>query len=86
QNYPNPFNPTTVIEYYLRHGAPVELAVYNLLGERVKTIISEAQPAGWHTATWDGNDNLGSPVASGVYLYQLKAGDYIESRKMLLLR
>ena len=81
QNYPNPFNPSTTIEFSLPQSGFVTLKVYNLLGEKVATLVSEKLNLGQHKYNWDA-DNL----ASGVYMYQLKAGDFIESRKMILLR
>ena len=86
QNHPNPFNPATVIDYSLPHKADVTLEIYNLLGQKVKTLISDNQPAGSHSVAWDGTDEAGYPVASGIYFYQLKADGYTRSKKMLLLK
>ncbi|UCE24090.1 MAG: T9SS type A sorting domain-containing protein [Candidatus Zixiibacteriota bacterium] len=85
-NYPNPFNPTTTIMYSLARKAHVELSIYNLLGQKVTTLVDETMPAGNHSAIWNGADDSGNRVASGVYLYQLRAGDYVESKKMILLK
>ncbi len=85
-NYPNPFNPTTTIMYSLARRAQVELSIYNLLGQKVTTLVNETVPAGYHSAVWNGTDDSGNQVASGVYLYQLRAGDYVESKKMILLK
>jgi hypothetical protein len=86
QNYPNPFNPATVIEYYLPMETDVRLDVYNMLGQRVKTLVNEVQSAGTYSVTWNATDinNLG--VASGVYIYKLQAGDSVLTRKMVLIR
>jgi hypothetical protein len=81
QNYPNPFNPQTVISWQLAVGSHVELSVYNLLGEKIATLISESMTPGDHTYTFNGKN-----LASGVYYYQLVAGDYREVKKMILLR
>ncbi|MFA6587587.1 MAG: FG-GAP-like repeat-containing protein [Patescibacteria group bacterium] len=81
QNYPNPFNPATVIAYTLPSATHVTLEVYNVLGQRVTTLVDEQQTAGEHTATWDAN-----PYSSGVYFYRLRAGEATETKKMLLLK
>lgn len=86
QNYPNPFNPTTTIEYRVPHATEVALAVYNLLGERVRTLVDQPLPAGDHSVLWDGRDDSGHAVASGVYLYRLRVGAVTETRKMTLLK
>lgn len=86
QNYPNPFNPETAISYRLATVNDVEVQVYNLLGQRVKTLIRETQAAGIHTLRWDGQDEAGQPVAGGMYLYRLIAGDKVQMKKMLLIR
>lgn len=86
QNYPNPFNPETAISYRLATVSDVEVQVYNLLGQRVKTLIREIQAAGIHTLRWDGQDEAGQPVAGGMYLYRLIAGEKVQTKKMLLIR
>jgi len=86
QNYPNPFNPETTIEYRLSKSSRVTLSVYNLLGQRVATLIDAHQPAGQHSVRWDGKDDFGKNVASGIYLYQLHAAGFSKSRKLVLLR
>ena len=86
QNYPNPFNPTTVISYLLSTVSDVELKIYNQLGQEVRTMVHERKPVGAHQIEWDGRDHAGNQVASGVYLYRLKAGSFVQSRKMVFLR
>jgi hypothetical protein len=87
QNYPNPFNPRTIINYRLAFDNFVELAIYNLSGQQIRTLVSIYQPAGSHQVEWDGRDESGQPVASGIYFYQLKAGnDFAATKKMVLLR
>jgi hypothetical protein len=81
QNYPNPFNPSTTIEFSLPQSGFVTLEVYDILGERVATLISERLTAGKYRYDWDGGS-----LASGVYLYRIQAGDYVDSKKMILLR
>jgi len=81
QNYPNPFNPTTTIEYALPHAGYVTLRVYNVLGEEIATLMYGEQTAGTYTATWDASD-----MPSGVYFYRLTAGEYVHTRKMVLMR
>jgi M6 family metalloprotease-like protein len=86
QNYPNPFNPETVIGYSVPKRSAVELAVFNLLGQKVRTLVNRTQPAGDYTKSWDGTDDLGREVASGVYLYRLTTDNVAGSRKMMLLK
>ncbi|MCX6832463.1 MAG: T9SS type A sorting domain-containing protein [candidate division Zixibacteria bacterium] len=86
QNYPNPFNPLTVIRYSLSRRSPVEIAVFNVLGQEVKRLENSLQPAGVYETTWDGTNRTGEKVASGIYFYRIKAGENIETRKMLLLK
>ncbi len=87
QNYPNPFNPVTAISYQLSAVSQVQLAIYNVIGQKVKTLVNERKAAGSYTVTWDGRDDTGEPVASGVYVYRLKAkGGFVAARKMILLR
>jgi len=86
QNYPNPFNSGTTIEFDLPKASEIEVSIYNLLGQKVRTIWNGRHPAGQDQLHWDGRDETGGEVASGVYIYQLVAGKYRESRKMLLLR
>ena len=86
QNYPNPFNPTTVIRYRLPVQSQVTLNVYNLLGQSVRILINSRQPAGEYSVKWDGLNEQGVPVPSGIYLYRLVANDFNRIRKMLLVR
>jgi hypothetical protein len=86
QNMPNPFNPSTQINFALPSAAKVNLTVFNVLGQQVKTLVDEYMTAGYQTVTWDGRDNSGASVASGVYFYRIAAGDFAETKKMLLLK
>lgn len=86
QNYPNPFNPTTNISYTLNDEASVTLRIFNTLGQEVRTLVSTQQQAGAYTVTWDGTDNAGAAVASGVYLYRLDMGDASQTYRMTLIK
>jgi len=86
QNYPNPFNPTTTIQYNLPKGVDVQLEIYNLLGEKVKTIVNEFQPAGEYQIVWDGKNYIGKMVSSGIYFYRIEAGEFEKSRKMIFIK
>ncbi|MBD3333757.1 T9SS type A sorting domain-containing protein [candidate division GN15 bacterium] len=85
-NYPNPFNPSTVISYELPRRADVRLTIYNVLGQMVTTLIDGTQAAGRYDVIWDGNDESGGSVATGVYFYRLSTEDFTASRKMLLVK
>ncbi|MDZ7273399.1 MAG: choice-of-anchor D domain-containing protein [candidate division KSB1 bacterium] len=85
QNFPNPFNPETSIRYNLPEAAVVTLVIYDQLGRKVRTLVNQtAQPAGYHRAGWDGRDEAGRPVATGIYLYKITAGRHTQVRKMVL--
>lgn len=91
QNYPNPFNPITTIDFDISHddadgASNVKLDVYNILGQKVKTLVDEPLGPGSHTVEWNGANESGSPVATGIYLYRLKIGDKSQSKKMVLLK
>ena len=86
QNYPNPFNPVTTIRYDLPKPELVTLKVYDLLGQEVRTLVNERQNAGENSVFWDGQNQLGNVVGSGIYIYQFKSGGYVQGRKMLLIR
>jgi predicted extracellular nuclease len=85
-NYPNPFNPETRIRFQLPQKSGVELVVYDMLGQRVRTLVTEIMDAGLHQVTWDGLNYDGNEVASGMYIYRIKAGGYFANQKMLLVR
>lgn len=86
QNYPNPFNPQTSIRYALPHEAHVKLVIYNILGEKVRTLVDAHQSAGYKTIWWDGKDEKGEAMASGIYFYRLEADKFSEVKKMMLLK
>lgn len=85
QNYPNPFNPATTIPFTLKSPDHVSLIIYNIMGQKIATVIYDYKSAGNHTVTWDGMDDQGNHVSAGIYLYRFKAGRYTETKKMLLL-
>lgn len=85
-NYPNPFNPKTVIGYDLARPCEVTLGVYNLAGQKVRTLLEEEEQPGRHRVIWDGRSDSGQEVASGVYFYRIQAGDFTEAKRMVLLR
>lgn len=88
QNYPNPFNPATTISFVLTNPAPkrVQLAIFNIMGQRIRMLLDERSAAGDYEVTWDGYDDNGNPAASGVYIYRLQVGDRAHFKRMTLLR
>lgn len=86
QNYPNPFNPETEIRFQLPKASHVVLRIFNTLGQQTRTLVDRPYPAGYHSVHWDSEDSDGKAVASGIYLYQLQAGDFVHARKMSLVR
>jgi hypothetical protein len=86
QNCPNPFNPNTRIDFTLRTADNVQVEVYNVLGERIRTLLAQVMPTGRHSVEWDGTNEMGSPVSSGVYFYRVAAANHIQTRKMLLMK
>jgi hypothetical protein len=87
QNYPNPFNPTTRIQYNLpKPGGLVQINIYTLMGQKIVTLVNRNMEAGRYIITWNGMDDLGNPAGAGVYLYQLRANQYIKTKKMVLLK
>jgi thermitase len=85
-NVPNPFNLRTNIRFTLAAASEVNLSIYNLLGQKVITLVNRELPPGDHVITWDGNSSSGIPAASGIYFYRIEAGDIVETKKMLLLK
>ena len=86
QNYPNPFNPETEIKFSIPEASDVELTIYNLLGREVITLVKERKEKGFYTVKWDSRDSKGMSVSSGVYFYRLKAGSFISTKKMILIK
>jgi hypothetical protein len=85
QNYPNPFNPSTLIQYTLNEYLPVKLDIYSVHGQKILSLVNDYRSSGVHSVVWNGRDKNGYNVAAGVYLYQLKAGSHVVTKKMLLL-
>jgi len=86
QNYPNPFNPVTTIRYQLPKANHVKLEVFTITGQKVKTLVNENQAANYHTIQWNGLNETGSRIASGIYLFRIEAGEFVKTQKMLLLK
>jgi len=85
-NFPNPFNPETLISFDLANDSPVLIEIYNVRGQRVRTLVNEDLTAGRHSVLWDGNDSSGRGVSSGVYFYRMNAGEVTSTRRMVLLK
>ncbi len=85
-NYPNPFNPSTTINFQLPEAVDVKLVVYNVLGQKVRTLVSKSLQAGRYQSVWDGSNDAGAKVSSGVYIYRFEAGDFSRVKKMILLK
>ena len=86
QNYPNPFNPVTTLRYDLPENAMINITIYDMLGKQVKTLVNQTQDAGYKSVIWDATNDYGKPVSAGIYLYQIQAGEYISTKKMVLLK
>ena len=86
QNYPNPFNPETIIEYHLPKSSFVKIAIYNVHGQRIVTLLNKYNSAGTYQLQWDGRNEAGQPIASGIYIYQINAGEFVSVRKLIRLR
>jgi hypothetical protein len=86
QNYPNPFNPVTTIQYDLPENSYVNVIIYDMLGRQVKTLLNQTQDAGFKSVIWNATNNYGKPVSAGVYLYQIQAGEFVKTKKMVLLK
>ena len=86
QNYPNPFNPSTNIEFYLPAKRDVSLTIYNAMGQKVKTLVSGLLSKGSHVSQWDGTNEIGTKVATGMYIYELRFGNFKQSKRMMLVK
>ena len=85
-NYPNPFNPTTTISFNVPEYSAVSIAVYNLMGEKIRTLVADSRAAGNYQINWDGTDNHGNAVSTGMYFYELKAGDFKQVKRMTFMK
>ena len=86
QNFPNPFNPITTIRYEIPEDSFVDVTIYDMLGNVVKNLINANQSSGYKSIQWNATNNQGEPVSAGVYLYQIQAGDFVDTKKMILLK
>lgn len=86
QNYPNPFNPETTIKYQLKETRQVSITVYNMLGQEIIQLVNEKKQAGYHTVEWDRLDKIGNLVCSGIYIYRIEAGNFVKTKKMMLMK
>ena len=86
QNYPNPFNPVTTLRYDLPENGLVNITIYDMLGRQVKNLINQTQDAGYRSVRWNATDDYGKPVSAGIYLYQIQAGEFVQTKKMMLLK
>jgi len=86
QNYPNPFNPSTTIKYQIANEGNVSLDVWNLQGQKIRTLIAKEQKAGYYSVVWDGRNEAGQTVSSGLYLYRVQAGSFVATHKMLMIK
>jgi len=86
QNYPNPFNPITTLRYDLPEQSMVNIIIYDLLGRHVRTLLNQTQEAGYRSVIWNATNDYGKPVSAGVYLYKIQAGEFVQTRKMVLLK
>ncbi|MEC9274658.1 MAG: T9SS type A sorting domain-containing protein, partial [Candidatus Neomarinimicrobiota bacterium] len=86
QNYPNPFNPITTLRYDLPENGLVNITIYDMLGRKIRTLINEQQDPGYKSLIWNATNDYGKPVSAGIYLYQIQAGEYISTKKMVLLK
>ena len=86
QNYPNPFNPTTSIKYAVPKESRVKLTIYNTMGQKVETLVNTKQSPGTYMATWNGRDQYGNRVTTGIYFYRIEAGDFVSTNKMMFIK
>jgi hypothetical protein len=86
QNYPNPFNPSTTIRYSIVNPDNVSIKIYDILGREIKTLVNEVKTAGTYSSIWNGDNNFGNKVSSGICLYRIEAGLFVETKKMILLK
>ena len=86
QNYPNPFNPVTTLQYDLPENANVNITIYDMMGRQVKTLVNGSQTAGYRSIQWNANNDRNEPVSAGLYLYSIAAGNFRQTKKMILLK
>ena len=86
RNYPNPFNPTTQIKFDLAEDGLVTIKIYDVMGRQLKTLVNSVKTAGYHSIQWDATNDLGEGVSAGMYIYMIQAGDFVSTKKMVLLK
>ena len=86
QNFPNPFNPITTVRYELPEDSFVDVTVYDMLGNVVNNLVNTNQSSGYKSIQWNATNNQGEPVSAGVYLYKIQTGDFVDTKKMILLK
>lgn len=86
QNYPNPFNPTTTIKFDIPKQSNVQIKIYNMLGQEVITLLNEERTAGFHEVLWNSRNRNGIPVSSGIYIYRVITGEFVDAKKMILIK
>ena len=86
QNYPNPFNPFTSLRYDLPEDNFVTLTVYDMLGRKITQLVNTSQEAGFRSVQWNSTNSFGKPISAGVYFYQIRAGEFVQTKKMVLLK
>ena len=86
QNYPNPFNPITSIQYELPEDALVNITIYDMMGRNVKTLINGLQKAGYRSVQWNATNSSNEPVSAGLYIYTIQSGNFLQTRKMVLVK
>ena len=86
QNYPNPFNPTTQIQYELPESKFVSIDIYDVMGRKIKSLVNSVQDAGYRSVYWDATNSLGQSVSAGMYIYTIIAGDFVQTKKMVLMK
>jgi flagellar hook assembly protein FlgD len=86
QNYPNPFNPVTQIRYDLPEDSYVSITIYDIMGRNIKSLVNTDQTAGYRSIRWNATNDLGEPVSAGMYIYMIQAGEFRQTKKMVLLK
>ncbi|MDC3166591.1 T9SS type A sorting domain-containing protein, partial [Candidatus Marinimicrobia bacterium] len=86
QNYPNPFNPVTILRYDLPENCLVNISIYDMLGNKVNHLVNRTQNSGYKSLIWNATNTLGQPVSAGIYLYNIEAGNFRQTKKMILLK
>jgi flagellar hook assembly protein FlgD len=85
-SYPNPFNPTTHFQYGLPEQSDVRVVIYDVVGRQIKHWTMQGQKAGWYEIIWDGTNSQNQKVSTGIYIYQMRAGEFVETKKMVFMK